>query len=416
MIELDHNATTRPRPEVVEAVHRALTETWHNPSSVHRAGQAARHAVELARAQVARLIGARPRQVVFTGSGTESIDLAIRGVLAARPERPVLVTTRVEHAAVRDLAEDLAERGGAKVRWAPVDGAGVVDTDALAALLDERVALVSVQWANNETGAVQPIERIGALCRARGALFHCDGTQWVGKMPTDVGSPSGVPGAGGGEGGGGTLEVSRPPFDLLTASAHKFHGPKGVGILWTGRGVGLRPVLRGAQELGRRGGTENVPGIVGAGAAAEAARAWLEDDGARHHLAGLRDRLESAVCAAVPGAVVNGVGARAEGGAAPRLWNTTNIGFPRLEAEALLMALSERGLNASAGAACSSGSLEPSPVLLAMGVPPEIAHGSVRLSLGRDTTAGEIEEGIRVIVEAVARLGRSSAALGEAPG
>jgi len=372
---LDNNATTRPLPEVIDAVRLALESRWHNPSSVHRDGQAARHALELARADLAALLGVPPKQLTLTASGTESIDLAIRGVLATA-SAPVLVTSRVEHAAVRDLADHLEKSGQAEVRWLPVAEGGRIDPDALAPLLDG-ATLVSVQWANNETGAIQPVEDIAARCRERGVRFHCDAVQWIGKMP-----------------------AASPPADLLSFSPHKFHGPKGVGVLWVRPGVRLRPTLCGAQELGRRGGTENVPGILGAAAAARAALGWLADSAECHRLASLRDRFERAVVEACPGAVVNGA-------PHPRLWNTSSIAFPRLEAEALLLAMSERGLAASAGAACSSGSLEPSPVLLAMGIAPELAHGSVRFSLSRFTTDAEIDDAIEIIAASVARLTRS---------
>lgn len=380
MIDLDHNATTKPSPAVVRAVVESLETTWHNPSSVHRAGQQARAKVELARQSLARLIGARPREIVLTSSGTESIDLAIRGVMEASPRRRLL-TTKVEHAAVRDVAEDLS-RKGASVEWIPIDGNGVVRMDALEAMLTAETGLVSVQWANNETGAIQPMEQIAALCRSRGVLLHCDATQWVGKEPTDVGSVSGR-GMG---------------AHLLTCSPHKFYGPKGVGVLWVAPGVRLTPRVLGSQELGRRGGTENVPGIVGAGVAADEAMSFLEDAKARQRLRSMRDAFEARVLATVPGSRVNG-------GGAPRLWNTTNIAFPRLEAEALLLLMSERGVAASAGAACSSGSLDPSPVLLAMGVAPEEAHGSIRLSLGRETTVKELEAAADVIAACVRQLG-----------
>jgi cysteine desulfurase len=240
---------------------------------------------------------------------------------------------------------------------------------------------VSVQWANNETGAVQPVEKIAAMCRGSGAVFHCDGVQWVGKMPMEAGLAEAV------EGQMPTHRhaASTPPCDLLSLSAHKFHGPKGVGALWVRPGIKLRPVIAGTQELGRRGGTENVPGIIGAGAAAAETAAWLADESERRQRCSMRDRFERMVLEACPGSVVNGP---ADG----RLWNTTNIAFPRLEAEAILLALSERGVAASAGAACSSGSLEPSPVLLAMGLPETLAHGSVRFSLSRFTTENDVRE------------------------
>ena len=386
-IYLDNNATTRPAPEVVEAMRTCLATTWHNPSSVHRPGQAARHAVELARQSVARLIGASEREIIFTSGGTESANLAIVGSLelavARDPRRRVVVTSRLEHSAVRELAERLAESGRAEVVWLEHDPMGIVDLGAFDRLLESRaaeIALVSLMWANNETGVVQPIVEVGLRCRERGVRLHCDATQWVGRMPTDV---------------------DELPVDLLTFSGHKFHGPKGIGVLWIRRGVRVaRQMVGGPQEHERRGGTENVPGIVGMGAAAELARAWLAGP-QREHLAECRNRLEQGILAAVPDAVINGADA-------PRLWNTSNIGFPRLEAEAILLVLSERGLCASAGAACSSGSLDPSPVLLAMGIAPEVAHGSVRFSLSRETTDEEIEQAIDVVVAAVGRLRRSS--------
>ncbi|MCC6679108.1 MAG: cysteine desulfurase [Phycisphaerales bacterium] len=410
IIYLDNNATTRPGEPVRAAVDAALREYWHNPSSIHRPGQAARRQVELARAALAELIGARARQITLTGSGTEAIDLAIRGTLeawrppGAKSDPPVIITTRIEHAAVRDLVEDLEKTGRAEVRWAPIGPGGIVDVAGLAALVDDRAAIISVQWANNETGVLQPVQEIAALARARAVPFHCDATQWVGKMETEVGRHEGTE-AQRHEGGGDSLRPSVPSCldaSLLTFSPHKFHGPKGVGVLWAGQGVRLRPVIHGAQELGRRGGTENVPGIIGAGVAAREALAWLARPGERERLTGLRNRLERGVLERIPDAVVNAPPDRSR-----RLWNTTNIGFPRLEAEALLLLLSERGVCASAGAACSSGSLEPSPVLLAMGVAPEVAHGSLRFSLSRETTAEEIERAIAAVVAAVEQLRKS---------
>jgi cysteine desulfurase len=379
VIYLDHNATTPPSAGVVEAVHRTLTETWANPSSVHRAGQAARAQVELARKEVAVLVGATPREIVFTSGGTEAIDLAIRGVIGAAKrsatDPPTVVSSRVEHAAVRDLLESLAKRGEVAVRWSPVDRAGVVVVEDLAPLLQD-AALAVFQWVNNETGVVQPVARLGALCRERRVHFHCDAVQCVGKEPVDV---------------------SAAPFDSLSIAAHKFHGPKGIGALWVRGGAGLAPTMHGAQELGRRGGTENVPGIAGMGVACREAAAWLADPAPRERLVALRDRFERTVLKQVPTAVINSAGA-------PRLWNTTNIAFPPLEAEALLLMLSERGVCASAGAACSSGSLEPSPVLLAMGIPEPIAHGSLRFSLGKDTTFDEIDEAGAVVAACARRL------------
>ncbi len=375
---------------------------------MHRAGQAARREVELAREQVAALIGARSRDVVFTSGGTESMDMAIRGTLAALggPTRdgppPTLITSRVEHACVRDLAEELDKLGEARVRWAGLLPGGIVDPGSIASLIDESGvpsassparagtprALVCVQWSNNETGAIQPLAEIGQVCRERAVPLLCDGVQWAGKMP---------------------VRVEDAPFDMLAVSAHKLHGPKGAGALWVRPGTKIRPVIHGSQELGRRGGTENVPGIAGFGAAAEEAGAWLADPLRRAAGAALRDRFEEKVLGALPEASINGPpdppGPNSD--ARPRLWNTTNIAFPRLEAEALLLLLSERGVWASAGAACSSGSLDPSPVLLAMGVPEERAHGSLRFSIGKDTTEDEIDRAAELVVECVSRLSRS---------
>ena len=418
-IYLDNNATTQPAPEVVAAMALTLTEAWQNPSSVHRGGQVARRSVELARQQTAALIGAQPKHITFTSGGTEAADLAIRGtLLALPPAQRVVVTAPVEHSAVRELLEELAKREGVEVRWCPVSLRGELDWDALAALLrpgadGRRVGLVSMQWANNETGVVTPIGRVAAMCSAANAgaesamapVVHCDATQWIGKMPTRV--EAGEDDAGDGQGSDDAMSAWCPA-DLITFAPHKFHGPKGVGVLYARRGTRLVPRLIGTQEQGRRAGTENVPGIVGCGAACELAAAWLAEGGARGAGAVLRDGFEQRVVAECAGlgvaAVVNGAGA-------PRLWNTTNIGFARLEAEALLLALSERGVAASAGAACSSGSLEPSPVLLAMGIAPAVAHGSLRFSLSRISTTAEVVEAAAVVLACVARVARSSGVL-----
>jgi len=379
-IYLDNNATTRPDDRVVQAINDALTTYWPNPSSVHRAGQQVRQQMELARQHTATLIGCAPRELVFTAGGTDAATLAIRGSLdqLAGKNRTVLATSALEHSAVRELAEHLAERD-TEVIWLDVDAHGVIDLDALEHLLAARgasMALVSVMWANNETGVIQPIEKIGELCRKYDVRFHVDGTQWVGKMPVDV---------------------SSMPIDLMSFAAHKFHGPKGVGGLYIRTRLRVQPqIIGGPQERQVRAGTENVPGIIGLGAAARRACEWLRSD-ERTHLERLRDRLEQAIIEKVHGATINGAGA-------PRLWNTTNIASPKLEAEAILLLLSERGVDASAGAACSSGSLDPSPVLLAMGVPAERAHGSVRFSLSRETTEHEIDQAIEIIPAVIEKL------------
>ena len=385
IIYLDSNATTQPAGEVVEAMGLALREGWHNPSSVHRPGQAARQQVELARESVAQLLGCKDREIVFTSGGTEADNLAILGSLDAQPDRRVIVTCRIEHSAVREPAEH-AEQRGAEVAWLPLENGGVVDCNALEDLLKKRageIAIVSVMWANNETGVIQPVETIGRLCRERGVRFHTDAVQWVGKMPADIGSL---------------------PIDMLSFSGHKFHGPKGAGGLYIRRAMRLvKRSIGGAQERERRGGTENTPGIVGLGAAARCAMEWLETGEARR-IERMRDRFERGVLEAVRGAAVSSAGA-------PRLWNTSNIAFPRLEAEAILLLLSERGVCASAGAACSSGSLEPSPILLAMGLDPELAHGAVRFSLSRYTMDAEIDEALEIIPATIAKLRESMSAV-----
>lgn len=388
-VYLDHHATTKPCDESVSAVRDALCATWANPSSVHRMGQEAAHVLEQARGQVARLLGCRSRDITFTGSGTEAIDLSIRGVLGAMarvdPEKNVILTNELEHSAVRNLCKQLEGLGRARVRMVPVEEGGVVSVEGLRSLLDEHgdhVALVSVQWVNNETGVVQRVDDIGALCRSRGVLFHCDATQWVGKMRTDL------------------QGEDAPQIDLLNCSAHKFHGPKGAGALYVRRGVRLLPTMPGSQELGRRGGTHALPAIAGMGAAAEAAAAWLSDASKRERVGTLRDRLESGIVERCEGAQVNGDQTQ-------RIWSATNIGFPGLSSEALLLALSERGVFVSAGAACASGSLEPSPVLLAMGVPERVAHGSIRFSLSRETSEAEIDHAIEEVGRVVAQLSRA---------
>ena len=421
----DNNATTRPAPEVAAAMDEVQREAWANPSSVHRLGQIARQRIELARRAIATLVGSRPRQITLTGSGTEALDLAIRGGLRAKlsgqggaarlatdpARRFSVVTTRAEHSAVRELATDL-ERFGLdgmpiRIHWAPMTAEGIVDANAVRSLLesDPSIALVSIQWANNETGAIQPVQEIARACltnpveRGGPVLFHCDATQWVGKMPTRLLTEPAI-----------ETDLHALHADFVTFSSHKFHGPKGLGVLWSRPGARFAPMILGEQELGRRGGTENTAAITGAGIAASLAEAWLGDPRRVEHGRLLRDRFERGVLAA---AIAAGVDASVNGPPDPalRLWNTSNIAFTRLEAEALLLLLSERGVCCSAGAACSSGSLEPSSVLIATGIPPERAHGSLRFSLSRETTVEEVERAIQTIGECVTRLRTSAANL-----
>ena len=399
-IYLDNNATTQPAPEVLDALDRANRELWANPSSVHRFGQAVRQQVELARAELASLIGAKPADLIFTSCGTESNNLAIRGLLEHTlyrdaKQRGALITTPIEHAAVREPAEALEKAGGQVVRL-PVNHLGLIDPRKLQQTLldvagEADIILASIQWANNETGVIQPVEQIVAAvhsaretlvsegCRAK-LYLHVDATQAVGKLPVDL---------------------AQLPIDLLTLSAHKFHGPKGVAALYVRRGARIRPQLRGGpQEREKRGGTENAPGIIAIGVAGKLAREFLADAEAVARITALRDRLERGLLAVYPHAVVNGEGAE-------RLWNTANVAFPPLEAEAILLGLSERGICASAGAACSSGSLEPSPILLAMHLPEPVAHGSVRFSLSRFTTEAEIDAALAHVPAVIHKLAKA---------
>ncbi|MBI5478907.1 MAG: cysteine desulfurase [Deltaproteobacteria bacterium] len=365
-IYLDHNATTPLDAEARAAMLPFLEGTFGNPSSVHRAGRVARHAVEEARAAVAALAGARLEEVIFVSGGTEADNLALRaGLQAARSHgrAPHLVLSPLEHPAVRECAAALA-REGALVTELPVDAHGRLDPDDLRRALRPDTALVSIQAANHEIGNVYPVAELCAIARERGALFHCDAVQAAGKMPLDAGA-------------------ARP--DLVSLSAHKLYGPKGVGALCARRDLGLAPILAGGhQERGRRPGTENVAGIVGFGvAAAVALRRW-EADAAR--VAALRDRLERALLA-LPGARLNG-----DPDPAGRVPGTLNVGFDGAEGALVAVNLDLAGVCVSTGAACSSGSLEPSPVLLALGCTRREAASSVRFSLGRDTTAAEVDE------------------------
>lgn len=373
LVYLDNNATTRPADAVVEAMLPFLTESYANPSSVHRFGQLARKAVDEARGQIAALVGCLESELLFTSGGTESINTAIRGILNARAPRKRIVTSSVEHSATREFCTQLGKEGFEIITLA-VDRAGALDLDLLRSALTSDAALVSIMWANNETGVIFPVDQIAQMCREAKVPFHCDATQAIGKTPVDF-KAAGV--------------------DAASFSGHKFHGPKGIGGLYIRRGLRLNPlIVGGPQERGRRGGTENVPGIVGMGKAAElSVQSLLE----MPRVEKMRNRLEAGILQAIPNTEVNG---RTDA----RVPNTTNIGFSRLEAEAILLLLSERGICASAGAACSSGSLEPSPVLLAMGIDPKIAHGAIRFSLSRYTTDAEIDRTLEVLPGVISKL------------
>ncbi len=375
-IYLDHNATTPLDPLVAERMAQALREVWGNASSVHHFGQQAKAALDEARGAVAGLLGADASEIVFTCGGTESDNIAIRGAAEALEAsgRRHLITSAIEHEAVLTTMKALARRG-AVVTILPVDASGILAPDRLREALTDDTALVSVMHANNEIGTIQPIAELAAIAHERGALFHTDAVQSAGKLPLDVRS----------------LGV-----DLLSIAGHKLYGPKGTGALWLKRGVRLIPPNTGGrQERNRRAGTENVPALVGLGVAAEVANRKLAGEAGR--LAALRDRLETGILAAVPGSERNGA-------ADPRVPNTTNISIDGVESESLLIGLDLAGIAVSSGSACSSGTLEPSHVLKAMGLSHGRTLGSIRFSLGASNTEADIDRVIAVLPPLVAKL------------
>ena len=374
MIYLDNNATTQVDPRVRDAMMPFLGANFGNPSSAHASGRAAREAVGRSRRQVAALLGAREEAVVFTSGGTESINTAMRGALAAQPGKRHIVTSAIEHSATKNLCEQLA-REGCEVTWLAVDADGRPDLDDYRSALRPDTALVTVVWANNETGVIFPVEEMAAVADERRVVFHADAVQAVGKIPVDV---------------------SRVPVHLLSVSAHKFHGPKGVGALFVRPGLGLSPLLLGGgQENGRRAGTENVPGIVGMGEAAELARTALEMETPR--VAAMRDRFEADVRAAFPQVLFHG-------DAGGRLPNTSNFALPGLDAAGLLAILDRLGVACSIGSACSSGTPDASHVLRAMGVSDAEARSSLRFSFGRMNAPDDGPAAVRALVEAAQRL------------
>src|SRR5688572_9790230 len=375
-IYLDHNATTPPHPLVVDRMAAALREQFGNPSSVHHFGQQAKAALDDARTAVATLIGADPSEVVFTSGGTEADNLAIRGAAeAAEPAgRRHLVASAIEHEAVLNTLKALARRGW-RTTLVPVGQSGIVSPERVREAIADDTALVSVMHANNELGTIQPIAEISAIAHERGALMHTDAVQSAGKIPVDVRA----------------LGV-----DLLAIASHKLNGPKGAGALWVKRGTRMLPILTGGKhERSRRAGTENVPAIAGFGTAVRLAAAKMKAEGPR--VAALRDRLETAVLREVPGTAVNGA-------VAARVPNTTNISFDRVEAESLLIALDLEGVAVSTGSACSSGTLEPSHVLRAMGFPAHRTQNSLRFSLGMYSTEDEVDRVIAVLPGLVEKL------------
>jgi cysteine desulfurase len=371
-VYLDNNATTPILPEVFEVMRPFYLEEFGNASSIHHYGQHARAAVEKARTSVAALLGARAAEIVFTSGGTEADNLALFG-LVARGDH--VITSTIEHHAVLNSSKRL-EQMGCEVTSIPVDGCGVVDPDDVRKALRPTTKLITIMMANNETGVVQPVEEIGRIAKQADVFFHTDAVQAAGKVAIDVG---------------------KIMCDALSISGHKLHAPQGTGALFIKKGTLIQPLLYGgSHERQRRAGTENLPGIVGLGKAAEIAAKWLESDGALT-MSAMRDRLQDGLMAAVGSAGVNGLGA-------PRVPNTANLWFDHVEGEALVIALDLKGLAVSSGAACSSGAIEPSHVLLAMGLSHQRARSSLRFSLGKQTTNEDLDFSLATVPETVARL------------
>ena len=374
VIYLDNNATTQVAPEVLEEMLPYFSEFYGNPSSMHTFGGMVEHKVTEARKRVAELLGASPEEIIFTSCGTESDSTAIRAAILSNPKKKHIVTSRVEHPAVKNLYEYLS-KNGYRVTFVPVDRKGRLDLDYLYKNLDEDTAIVSIMWANNESGVIFPVEEIGEVLREKRIVFHTDAVQAVGKIPIDL---------------------KKVDVDMLSLSGHKLHGPKGVGALYVRKGTKFSPfMIGGHQEKGRRGGTENVASIIGLGKASELAVANLSDENTR--VKRLRDKLENELLKRVSNTMVNGDRDN-------RLPNTTSIAFEYVEGEAILLMMDEFGICASSGSACTSGSLEPSHVLRAMGVPFTAAHGSIRFSLSIYNTEEEMDVIIEKLPPIIERL------------
>jgi cysteine desulfurase len=374
-IYLDHNATTPITPAVLAAMLPYLTEEFGNASSIHAFGQNAREAVEQARSSVAALVGARAADIMFTSGGTESNNHAILGTVAAAPGKTKhVITSAIEHVAVLDTCKALA-KGGVDLSVLPVDRDGLVNPEDVRRVIRPETVLITLMLANNETGTIEPIDEIGKIAAEKGIVFHADAVQAAGKIP---------------------IEVEKLGVDLLSISAHKFCGPKGVGALYIRKGTQLEPLMHGGHsERDRRPGTEDVAAIAGMGKAAELARTGLREESER--IRGLRDRLERDLLAQVPQSWVNSA-------RAPRVPNTSNLTFPFIEGESMVIALDLKGIACSTGAACSSGAVEPSHVLIALGLAPEDARATLRLSLGHQTTAEEIDFALETIPPVIERL------------
>lgn len=373
-IYFDNNATTRVDPRVFDAMRPYYCDLYGNPSSMHSFGGQVGKMATSAREEVAMLLGADPAEIIFTSCGTESDNTAIRSALEAQPEKKHIITTKVEHPAVLNLVKHLVKKGY-HLTLIGVDGDGMIDLEELKNSIRDDTALVSIMWANNETGTIFPVEEAAEIARARGVLFHTDAVQSVGKIP---------------------LNLRNTTIDFLSLSGHKLHAPKGIGALYVRKGVPFRPfMIGGHQERGRRAGTEAVPSIVALGEACRIARENIETE--QNHVRRLRDRLEAELLKTIPESRLNGHPGK-------RLPNTSNISFKFVEGEAILLLMNEHGICASSGSACTSGSLEPSHVLRAMGIPFTFAHGSVRFSLSRFSTDEEVDVVIEVLPGIIERL------------
>ncbi len=374
VIYFDNNATTAVAPEVFEAMTPFLTRLYGNPSSIHNFGGQVMSHVDTARERLAELLGASPSEIIFTSCGTESDNAALWSAVLTQPARSKVVISQIEHPAILNTAKEL-ERRGTRVSVIPVDGNGRLDMEKAQAEIDEDTALVSVMWANNEIGNVFPVRELAAMAHAKGALFHTDAVQAVGKVP---------------------INLKEDDIDFLSLSGHKLHAPKGVGALFVRRGIRFHPFVQGGhQESGRRAGTENVASLVGLGTAAMLAKENMEKE--QKYVGSLRDELEKGVLATIPSTRVNGDPAN-------RLPNTTNISFEYVEGESILMLLDQFGICASSGSACTTGSLEPSHVLRAMGLPYTAAHGAIRFSLSRYNTMDEVRFTLEKLPPIISRL------------
>jgi len=374
VIYVDNNATTKVAPEVFEAMLPYFKEDYGNPSSMHTFGGKVDRNIKEARTSVASLLGAAPEEIVFTSSGTESDNTAIWAAIQSNPDKKHIITSRVEHPAVKNLFEYLS-KNGYRVTFIPVDSKGRLDMDYLYENLTDNTAIVTIMWANNESGVIFPIEKISQIVKERGAVFHTDAVQAVGKIQIDL---------------------NKIDVDMLSLSGHKLHGPKGVGALYVRKGTKFSPFLIGGhQESGRRGGTENVASVVGLGKASELAADYMEEENTR--VKQLRNKLESELLKQIPNTIINGDREN-------RLPNTTNVSFEYVEGESILLMMDEFGVCASSGSACTSGSLEPSHVLRAMGVPFTAAHGSIRFSLSIYSTEEEIDVIIEKLPPIIKRL------------